>query len=57
MVGSATVLDDVEAVLPRQARRERQHAGGRPVVTGADQQRVKPTEADQLAEPPDRVRR
>jgi hypothetical protein len=50
MVGSAAGLDDVEAMLPGQARREREHAGGRPVLTGADQQRVEPTEADELVE-------
>ncbi|HET8820106.1 MAG TPA: hypothetical protein VFM57_01040 [Thermoleophilaceae bacterium] len=50
VVGSAALLDDVQAMLSGQARREWEHAGGRPVVTGTDQQGVEPTEADELAE-------
>ena len=50
MVGSAAGLDDLEAMLPGQARCKREHAGGRPVVARADQQAVEPTEADELSE-------
>jgi hypothetical protein len=50
MVGSAPVLDDFQAVLAGQARCEREHPGGRPVLGGADQQSVEPAEANELAE-------
>jgi hypothetical protein len=50
LAGSPVVLDDIQPMLSGQACHEREHARGRPVVTGADQQGIEPTEADELAE-------
>jgi hypothetical protein len=50
MIGPAANLDDVHAMLARQAGSERQHAGGRRVVPRADEQGVETAEAHKLPE-------